>query len=432
MAEVAAMPLATTTTPTSAASTTLTGAPSVPRSISSNDTVSDQLRRSETDRQRLEMELVEANQELSLLRRQMQREHEAHAEVEDKMQQLLAKNATPDAAAISQLASRRTSLAESHSKFLQDEVTRLESELKEAKIAGYEGKLRQESAEHEILGYRKEIQALEAERDALLALIERIRSNSISPDALAQEQIASLKRQLANAEAQLANRPTNGISELEYQRCINEILTMREELAFSQEQTIGAQRELAERARNAKLHQDSLSQELHDLRLQLTELRDAYQQAVHEANMLREQLRRQQMGSPMSSHSRSTLPVPRRVHVSGVTGWTDGMFTIPTNGPKGAYLFPVYVDSSPASLANQLVGPAWLRVTDEEISFLDQNTWQEKAVFHLEHIRRFGRDAGILSFEVGRKCPLGEGVYYVGTIHMLDIFDVLSRYTRSQ
>ncbi len=63
-----------------------------------------------------------------------------------------------------------------------------------------------------------------------------------------------------------------------------------------------------------------------------THPQDAYQQAMNEANMLREQLRRQQMSSSMSSHSRSTLPAPRRVHVSGMTGWNDGMFTIPTNG----------------------------------------------------------------------------------------------------
>jgi hypothetical protein len=43
----------------------------------------------------------------------------------------------------------------------------------------------------------------------------------------------------------------------------------------------------------------------------------------------------------------------------------------------------------------------------------------------------FGRDAGCLSFEVGRKCQLGEGVYYLGTVHMMDIFDVISRATGS-
>lgn len=44
---------------------------------------------------------------------------------------------------------------------------------------------------------------------------------------------------------------------------------------------------------------------------------------------------------------------------------------------------------------------------------------------------RFGRDQGLLSFEVGRMCALGEGVYYLATIHMMDIFDVISRATGS-
>lgn len=76
------------------------------------------------------------------------------------------------------------------------------------------------------------------------------------------------------------------------------------------------------------------------------------------------------------------------MHVSGVTGWSDGQFTIPNRGPKGAYFFPVYVDSSPAALNNNLIGPAWLRVTQSELALLDQRSWDELATFELDHVRR--------------------------------------------
>jgi hypothetical protein len=76
------------------------------------------------------------------------------------------------------------------------------------------------------------------------------------------------------------------------------------------------------------------------------------------------------------------------MHVSGVTGWGDGQFTIPNRGPKGAYFFPVYVDSSPVALNNNLIGPAWLRVTQSELALLDQRSWDELATFELDHVRR--------------------------------------------
>lgn len=103
--------------------------------------------------------------------------------------------------------------------------------------------------------------------------------------------------------------------------------------------------------------------------------------------VLREQLRQLQAQSAYSS-SPSHISSPRRMHVSGVTGWAEGQFTIPNNGPKGAYFFPVYVDSSEASEANNLVGPAWLRITNTHLSLMDQRSWQELASFSLDHVRR--------------------------------------------
>lgn len=41
--------------------------------------------------------------------------------------------------------------------------------------------------------------------------------------------------------------------------------------------------------------------------------------------MLRDQLRSGTLG-------RNSGSTPQRIHVSGVTGWSDGMFTLPTNG----------------------------------------------------------------------------------------------------
>jgi hypothetical protein len=42
-------------------------------------------------------------------------------------------------------------------------------------MTSFEARLRQESAEQEVLGYQKEVQALIVERDALLDLIRSVR-----------------------------------------------------------------------------------------------------------------------------------------------------------------------------------------------------------------------------------------------------------------
>ena len=48
-----------------------------------------------------------------------------------------------------------------------------------------------------------------------------------------------------------------------------------------------------------------------------------------------------------------------------------------------------------------LVGPAWIRITPEEVSLLDVDSWDELYTWPLHVIKRFGKDDGIFSFQAG-------------------------------
>eukprot|EP00056_Hartaetosiga_gracilis_P017951 m.9067 g.9067 ORF g.9067 m.9067 type:complete len:425 (-) comp6258_c0_seq1:139-1413(-) len=139
--------------------------------------------------------------------------------------------------------------------------------------------------------------------------------------------------------------------------------------------------------------------------------------------LLQQQQLLPQMGTSMLSSR------PSGFKVEGLAAWDDDKYKAPTNGPPGAYYFPVTVLESQLSNVQQLQGPAWLRMTHNSVSLLHQTKWTVKIDCPLVFIKRYGKDEGIMSFEFGRKAPCGNGVLYLATIHMEDVFDVLKKLT---
>lgn len=92
------------------------------------------------------------------------------------------------------------------------------------------------------------------------------------------QQIAELQREVAARDAEIRKlraqlRESGGtITDEEYRRCLEELTLLRDESIRSREHFLAAQQELADRARNAKELQDSLNDELQDVRYQLADM----------------------------------------------------------------------------------------------------------------------------------------------------------------
>lgn len=65
------------------------------------------------------------------------------------------------------------------------------------------------------------------------------------------------------------------------------------------------------------------------------------------------------------------------------------------------------------------------QVTKNELIFTDQET-TDVYMWPIKYIRKYGTDGEVFSFEAGRKCPFGEGLYAFESQFASDIFDMLA------
>ncbi|EDQ88888.1 uncharacterized protein MONBRDRAFT_8827 [Monosiga brevicollis MX1] len=107
--------------------------------------------------------------------------------------------------------------------------------------------------------------------------------------------------------------------------------------------------------------------------------------------------------------------------------WGGQAYPVPQM-ETGTYAFPVNVQASRLASALALEHtPVWLCLTPTGVMLLDRFNHNLLMECSYNNIRRFGKDTGVLAFECGRSAECGQGVFYLATIHMHDIFDILSR-----
>ena len=79
------------------------------------------------------------------------------------------------------------------------------------------------------------------------------------------------------------------------------------------------------------------------------------------------------------------------------------------------------INDSRRSVQNGLMG-----VTAADLLYTDSKT-QEQWQWPLKFLRKYGCDGNVFSFEAGRKCPRGEGLYAFSTPQASVLFDLVSR-----
>ncbi|XP_060600526.1 docking protein 2-like [Ruditapes philippinarum] len=80
-----------------------------------------------------------------------------------------------------------------------------------------------------------------------------------------------------------------------------------------------------------------------------------------------------------------------------------------TSGGNQHDKFQVIIEPSQLTKMCAMEGEMTLSIKDKALYFKDKNTGITKYWFPFSWIRRFGKDDSVFSFEVGRKCPNGEG-----------------------
>lgn len=65
-------------------------------------------------------------------------------------------------------------------------------------------------------------------------------------------------------------------------------------------------------------------------------------------------------------------------------------------------------------------------VSNTDLTYTDSRT-QEQLEWPLRYLRKYGCDGHIFSFEAGRKCPGGEGLYAFNTKRASDLFELVAR-----
>eukprot|EP00051_Salpingoeca_urceolata_P022435 m.364703 g.364703 ORF g.364703 m.364703 type:complete len:1720 (-) comp19970_c0_seq1:141-5300(-) len=287
------------------------------------------------------------------------------------------------------------------------------------------------------------------------------------------------------------NRTMQNETHLETLHELSEIRAMAHNTTSQQ---VEANRSLAELALNSSQLQEEQSQQLDTLRVQLsrrdaasptptsrinnttTNVRTVRRSQVQQQSVSQAQTPQQQSQQPAQQQRTSTTAVAdtsvsktrhhrhhhhhrhRHTHREGrpedsigqvstmttagnaqssrvqynLEGWGDQSHRPPSSGPAGAYYFPVTVWDSQYTRALHLRGPVWLRVSAGEVSFLHQDRWTVLITWPLAHIKRYGRDANVFSFEVGEISPIGSGVVYLATVHMHEIYQAVSQFAGSK
>lgn len=71
----------------------------------------------------------------------------------------------------------------------------------------------------------------------------------------------------------------------------------------------------------------------------------------------------------------------------------------------------------------------FLEVTITDLFYTDSVT-QKRHVWPLRFLRKFGHDGDLFTFEAGRRCPEGEGIYRFFTVHATEICDLIKKNTK--
>ena len=68
----------------------------------------------------------------------------------------------------------------------------------------------------------------------------------------------------------------------------------------------------------------------------------------------------------------------------------------------------------------------FLEVTITDLFYIDSVT-QKRHIWPLRFLRKFGHEGDVFTFEAGRRCPQGEGVYRFSTVHASEISDLIKK-----
>ncbi|XP_060094811.1 docking protein 3 [Heteronotia binoei] len=88
--------------------------------------------------------------------------------------------------------------------------------------------------------------------------------------------------------------------------------------------------------------------------------------------------------------------------------------------------FPVVVFHTEASSRCHLKGNYLLVTLSEHLELKDSQSGQTLYTWPYALLRRFGQDKTVFSFEAGRRCDSGEGLFTFNTIHAAEIYRVVS------
>eukprot|EP00045_Choanoeca_perplexa_P001749 m.21457 g.21457 ORF g.21457 m.21457 type:complete len:463 (+) comp11145_c0_seq1:114-1502(+) len=424
----------------------------------------------QNENSRLKYELKDSEAEVELTQKQLARFQTDQGRVDSRMKMVGDQLNTRDSGnlkAFVEASSSRVKMAEETRHYMEGEVSRLKAALREEQLTRLETSLQLEASDHELQGYKKEVESLKIERQSLRALIADLEAQLDEYDAVGgadssryiellhqrDTTITELQQHLQDSGSRERAAPAGaGVDQQEYQRVVQNLSQLTREMQAASAAQSRMQDELDSVVMSAQQRQSQSQATIADLNAQLQRkdaeiaqlkaqlqqaelsLRQAYAEAVYAAPT--------QLAQPVQTSERAVKVDDATTHLSqqmtqsrqhiavpNMAGWVQPQ-AIPM-GPHGSYYFPVNVQRSKLADRNGIQGPHWLRLAQEGMALLDQNSWEPKVTVPVRHIRRYGKDDGVLAFESGRSAQCGQGVFYLATIHMEDIFDILNRYTGS-
>ena len=112
-------------------------------------------------------------------------------------------------------------------------------------------------------------------------------------------------------------------------------------------------------------------------------------------------------------------------YVGNLEGWTPGRYKSPAQAHAQTRTFPVTIWDSHLAQAHGLAQrPAWLQVGPEGLAILSQTQHDPLAAWPLHHVKCYGMDRNVFSFEIGRRSG-APGVVYLATTDYPALFDAL-------
>lgn len=98
---------------------------------------------------------------------------------------------------------------------------------------------------------------------------------------------------------------------------------------------------------------------------------------------------------------------------------------------KSTKHYEVQMNETEAALRTGLQGPLMLRVADTCLALFKPGLTKPVLAWNFRHIRRYGRNANSFTFEAGRRCASGEGVFTVMTSEGDSIFELVQKRTKA-